>query len=129
MSASEALARRAVAARYWYASNADADRDARGVEPVGAYAIAYAGGDLWLYRSMRDVGALGAAAYRIDVTGRSAAHVDRLARDWIAHGVAPTKTGGRGYCYRWWLDDSRSPMAALAMHERAERRARRVVRR
>lgn len=31
-----------------------------------------------------------------DVTGRSAAHVDRLARDWIAHGVSPTKTGGRG---------------------------------
>lgn len=32
----------------------------------------------------------------IVVTGRTMAHVDRLARDFLAHGVSPTKTGGRG---------------------------------
>lgn len=86
------------------------------------------------------------------VTGRSAAHVDRLARDWIGHGVAPCLDGSRGVgdrtldcCGRrdvW----ARSPHGVLhssnwlhgVLHpsdcphvrwKRAEARARRVVRR
>lgn len=34
----------------------------------------------------------------VDVTDRSLAHVDRLARDFIGHGVTPTTRAGRGVC-------------------------------
>lgn len=38
----------------------------------------------------------------IDVTGRSAAYIDRLARDWIGHGVTPTVDGRRGVATTPW---------------------------
>jgi hypothetical protein len=66
--------------------------------------------------------------YVVDITGRSAAHVDRLARDWIGHGVAPCKDGRRGV--RKWPasgPDWRKIAHGWKRFSRDEARAQRVV--
>jgi hypothetical protein len=64
----------------------------------------------------------------IVVTGRTMAHVDRLARDFLAHGVSPTKTGGRGVMQPWRPGAVWSQVVdAMERYERAEARATRVV--
>lgn len=80
-----------MAQRVWFASQAAAERD--GSDNIRAALDRH--GYLWLYLPtpwQEDAAAI------VDVTGRSAAHVDRLAREWIGHGCGPTKAGGRGVC-------------------------------
>jgi hypothetical protein len=77
--------------RAWYTSQAVADRT--------GYAIVFTTvdsvGRLWMSFQRPDSEVELSTPWR-DVTGRSAAHIDRLARDWIGHGVAPTQRGERG---------------------------------
>lgn len=75
----------------------------------------------------------------VRVNGRSDAHVDRLARDWLGHGVTPTKSGGRGVRSPWrrvrgprshppyYVSDALIPNDAVERFDRNERRAARVV--
>jgi hypothetical protein len=79
-------------------------------------------GRRWILHMWADWGGV-----HVDVTGRSPQHVDRLARDWIAHGVSPTKDGGRGVRENWHL--SAEPAAASDRWLRAEARATKVERR
>lgn len=70
-------------------------------------------------------GATYAVGY-VDVPGRSAAHIDRLARDWIGHGIMPTPDGRRA------ISDSRTftDCSEIKDHDRwfaAKSRAARVV--
>ena len=83
----------------WYATKAAAERNELLAVGQRQYLAVFVRGLLSLYRWFpaddetprhRDI------VWAINVTGRSLAHVDRLARDWIAHGVAPTTKGGRG---------------------------------
>ena len=116
----------------WYASKAAAARiDARNGSATRQAESAEMGQQIVGYNIV-DVIALtlwderGDYVGRIDVTGRSDRHIDRLARDWIAHGVAPTQDGGRGvgpYPFRHEMP------VLWARYVRAEARARRVVRR
>ncbi|TAL41386.1 MAG: hypothetical protein EPN91_10745 [Salinibacterium sp.] len=59
----------------------------------------------------------------VDVTRRTLAHIDRLARDFIGHGVTPTWNGGRGVCG----ESSVAYGVPRNRWLRAENRARRVV--
>ena len=74
-------------------------------------------------------------AWEVDVTGRSMAHVDRLARDWIGHEVGPCADGGRGVtkppcsCSLARVASRDYPACPIDAWFCAERRARRVVRR
>lgn len=125
----------------WFASKADAKRDVFAAA-LNVYSDNYA---LLLLPVPGPRPTRHAGEFRsIDVTGRSLQHVDRLARDWISHGVAPTKDGGRGVApvpcpkhvtsYMAALnprlfEKAREATEAYQRWRRAEARARRVVRR
>lgn len=71
---------------------------------------------------------LGLPPRQLDVTGRSMRHVDRLARDWIGHGVSPTRDGGRGVGSPYGQVHVALPdLNFLDRFDAAERRAARVV--
>jgi hypothetical protein len=79
----------------WFPSKAAAERD----EP--SLILALAGGwwlEEWVYTHDEDDGAEGWPMRRWRMDGRSLQHVDRVARDLLAHGVTPTTSGGRGVC-------------------------------
>jgi hypothetical protein len=110
----------------WYASRAAMERDdVPSAELVKTYTGYQLRWFLTLFHSRLGLG----GHFRVEVTDRSLAHIDRLARDWIGHGVGPTKSGGRGA--RKWSARGRGWEQILASWPRftqAERRARRVVR-
>jgi hypothetical protein len=116
----------ALSPRRWHASKAAAERDA-----IDEIRVEVAGVDSCYRMYFYGVGGDGIGHWY--VTGRSASHVDRLARDWIAHGVAPTEAGGRGVRRPDWPE--RTPWGwrqvtsrhVLRRFDRAERRAARVV--
>ncbi len=123
----------------WYASKAASDRD--------RYAVRwYPDGKLAFWELDNFIGAT--LVVTIEAWNRTDAHVDRLARDFIAHGVSPTTSGGRGVapaCNCFVSEGFHSAKASytwdrrdwpLVEHEdgcvtfafaRAEARARRVV--
>lgn len=63
--------------------------------------VGHRGARLWYASSTKHWvltcnGEAGLPPFQIDVTGRTVAFVDRLARDWIGHGVPPCRDGKRG---------------------------------
>jgi hypothetical protein len=129
----------------WYASRAAMERDEPSVALIRRRSL-----NILSLSAVRSRGPVAFPSWDADtlfinVTGRSPAHIDRLARDWIGHGVGPTWSGGRGVgacpmpdrsavggTSRRFLPDwatwEKLESAQLA-YLRAEARASRVVRR
>jgi hypothetical protein len=82
--------------RRWHANKASASRGWGNSSQKGERTAKMFDGKLLLGVCKPHVLALHATLYFINVAGRSDAHVDRLARDWIGHGVTPCKNGKRG---------------------------------
>lgn len=126
----------------WYASRAAAKRGWGLRSPKGERTARMFGERLLLGVCHPEVLVNHATLHVVDVAHCADRHIDRLARDWIAHGVAPTKDGGRGVRSPWrrirggprthgpyYVQDPDVPHDAARSFDRAEARARRVVRR
>jgi hypothetical protein len=117
------MTRAAPKTRSWYTNQAVADRPGYAI----VFTMVDSKGHLWMSFQRPDSEVELLTPWR-DVTGYSATHIDRLARDWIGHGVSPTKDGRRGV--RKWPasgPDWKTITHGWKQFSRNEARAKRVV--
>ena len=122
---------------YWYASNTVRARVEIGLG-AGARSAVFLVAPSRVFGVLRLRDADGIGFRDVNVTDRSAWFIDRIARDWIAHGVTPAKNGRRGIAVpacsrrRVQINDgwpvAHADNCVILRFERIEIRARRVVR-
>lgn len=109
--------------RHWYASRTAAERAGRSYHATGRRIAIYEPSPSGRYDVLRLRAPSGETVRVVDVTGRSARHTDRLARDWVGHGVSPASDGSRGVGTRF----ERMPAPVFWRWQSAEARAQRAV--